>query len=113
MIRKTLILVVLILLLSTTALAKQGTATLYGVVNDAADGSPLVNTLITIIGESTYHSGSTTTDEKGVYFFTQLPADEYIIKAIPQPNGVYKDGTANVFVGEGKEKEVVFTLKKK
>ena len=111
MLRKVFLSFAMLLILATPAMAKDGTATIYGAVND--HGAPLVGALITIIGEATYHSGSTTTNERGVYFFQHLPADEYILRAIPQPAGVYKDGAANVFVGKGKEKEVNFNLKKK
>ncbi|MDC0336515.1 carboxypeptidase-like regulatory domain-containing protein [Pseudodesulfovibrio sp.] len=111
MLKKIILIAMLTLFAATTVLAAEGTSTLYGAVND--NGQPLANSLVTIIGESSYHSGSTTTNERGVYVFDKLPADEYIIRAIPQPAGVYKDGAANVFVGKGKKKEVNFSMEKK
>ena len=111
MIRKTIFAIFMTMFLTIPALAGSGTSTIYGAVND--NGAALIGAKITIIGEATYTSRSTVTNEKGIYFFTKLPADEYIIQAIPMPAGIYKDGSANVFVGKGKEKEVNFSLKKK
>lgn len=110
MIRKTFLLMLLTLLLATPALAEKD-STLYGVVSD--NGAPLMGTVITIIGTASYTSASTTTDENGAYSLGKLPRDEYIVRAIPQPAGIYKDGAANVFLGEGKKKEVNFSMEKK
>ncbi|QJB58272.1 carboxypeptidase-like regulatory domain-containing protein [Pseudodesulfovibrio sp. zrk46] len=99
----------LMMLLATSALA--GSATIYGAVHDK--NTPLTGALVNIEGEATYTSQSTYTNEHGVYFFDKLPADEYIITAIPQPEGVYKDGTHNIFLGKCSRKEVNFSLKKK
>lgn len=110
MLRTSILTLALLLLLATPALA-DGTATLYGAVHD--HNTPLIGAQVTIIGEATYTSRSTQTNENGVYYFDKLPTDEYIISAIPQPAGLYKDGSANVFVGKGKEKEVNFPMVRK
>ena len=100
-----------IMLTAGTALAGSGTSTLFGAVHD--NNTPLIGAEITVIGEATYTSRSTFTNEKGIYMIDKLPADEYIIRAIPQPEGIYKDGSANIFLGKNKEKEVNFPMKKK
>lgn len=111
MLRSILFSICFIITLAPFAMAGSGSSTIFGAVHD--NNTPLIGAEITIIGEATYTSGSTYTNENGVYFFRELPADEYIVRAIPQPVGVYKDGTANVLVEEGKEKEVNFPMKKK
>jgi len=111
MLRKLLLSTCFIAMLAPFAIADSGTSTIYGAVHD--NNTPLVGAEITIIGEATYTRRSTFTNENGVYFINKLPADEYIIRAIPQPEGIYKDGVANTVVKKGKEKEVNFPLKKK
>jgi len=110
MLRKTLFTIIFALLLAVPALAG-GTSIIYGAVND--NGAPLENALVTIIGEATYTSKSVTTDSRGIYVIEGLPADEYIVRALAKPDGIYKPGERNIFLGKGKEKEVNFSMKKR
>lgn len=110
MFRTITVTIALLLFLALPAQAGK-TAILYGVVTD--NGTPLAGTLVNITGEATYTSRAATTNKDGVYVFDTLPADEYLVRVIPQPEGVYKDGEANVFVSGGEEKKVDFTLKRK
>ncbi len=103
--------VLLFLTFSSVAQARSGTATLYGIVDH--NNTPLGNTVVSVIGEATYTSRSAITNENGVYVIEGLLADEYIIHAVPMPEGVYRDGVSNVVVENGKEKEVNFSLQKK
>lgn len=106
-----MILALFMVLLFAAPTQAGNTSAIFGAVK--TDGAPLANVTITIIGEATYHSGSTVTDEKGVYFFTNLPSDEYIVRAIAQPSGVYKPGFHNIILKRNVEKEVNFSLKKR
>jgi hypothetical protein len=95
------------MLFTTPGLAGES-AVIFGSVS--TDGTPLPGALITAIGESTYTSRNVTTDERGIYVIDKLPEDEYMIRALAQPEGVYEPGEANVFVVG--DKEVNFTLEK-
>jgi len=109
MLSKAIFSLTLALFLAVPAMAED-TAIIYGAVS--ANGTPLAATLITAIGEATYTSRNAVTDDRGVYLMENLPRDEYMIRALAQPEGVYAPGEANVFVGEGTKKEVNFSLKK-
>jgi len=111
MLRKIIFTVALVLLFAAPTSAREGTSTLYGVVND--NGQPLVGALVTIIGETSYTNKSVTTNEKGVYILDKLPVDEYIIRALAQPNGIYKPSEKNVFLWRKTTKEVNFSMEKK
>lgn len=111
MFRKMLITVAMILCFATPTQAGEGTSTLYGIVTYNGDVIP--NALITVIGEMTYTSKSVRTNEKGVYIADKLPADEYLIRAIAEPGGVYKPMEKNVFLWRKTTKEVHFKLEKK
>lgn len=111
---KTLLILALLsfMILSTSVYAERtGDHALYGIV--MGDGEPLEGVEIVIIGEMTKTSKSTYTDEHGVYSIPGLPADEYLVRATPQPPGIYTDGKANAFIVLGKDKEVNFSLTKK
>lgn len=107
----TVILFLLIMSIPAGAQQKKGEHTLYGAVK--VEGAPLSGVEIVIIGEATKVSKSTFTDEHGVYSIPGLPVDEYLIRATPQPLGIYTDGEANALILFGKDKEVNFNLRKK
>lgn len=109
MFQKVIIISALVLLLITPAFAA-GSATLYGAVND--NGQALAGAMVTIIGEASYTSKTVATNDQGIYLINNLPADEYIIRVIGSPDGMYKTAEKNVFLGPGKEKEVNFSMKK-
>ncbi len=111
MLRKIILTTALVLVLALPVIAGSGTSIIYGAVND--NGNPLANALITVIGEATYTSQSVTTDERGIYVIEKLPADEYIVRALAKPDGVYKPGEKNIFLGKGKEREVNFSMQKR
>ena len=109
--RKIILSIILVLLLAFPALARTGSATIYGVVN--YNGAPLVGALVTVIGETSYTNKSVSTNGKGVYILDKLPMDEYIIRVLGQPDGVYKPNEKNVFLWHKKTKEVNFSMEKK
>jgi hypothetical protein len=111
MLRKIMIPLFLILFMAAPALARTGNSTLYGVVT--YNGTPLAGALVTIIGETSYTNKSVNTNEKGVYILDNLPTDEYIIRALGQPDGIYKPNEKNVFLWRKKAKEVNFSMEKK
>ena len=96
MLRKTILSLILVLLMAVPALARTGDSTLYGVVS--YNGAPLAGALVTIIGETSYTNKSVNTNERGVYILDKLPMDEYIIRALARPEGIYKPGEKNVFL---------------
>lgn len=109
--RITVFSLVMILLLATTVLAG-GKSSIVGQVR-IPGGEPLAGAEITIIGEATYTNRVAVTDDKGVYYITNLPADEYIIQAIARPSGIYKPGSQNVVLENNTEKEVIIELEKR
>lgn len=109
MFRKTLFCILLLIALSSQAFA-DSSAILYGAVTH--NGQPLPGTLVTVVGEATYTSKTVMTNENGVYVIDKLKADEYIVRALAQPDGVYSPAEQNVFLENGKEKEVNFSMKK-
>ena len=54
-----------------------GPGTVRGVVRDAADGKPLPNALVTLVG----HDRSTITDGRGAYLFLHVAPGEYRVRA--------------------------------
>ena len=112
MLRKTVLSLILVLLLAVPALAaRTGSSTIYGTVN--YNGAPLVGALVTIIGESSYTNKSVNTNDNGVYIIDKLPMDEYIIRVLGQPDGIYKPNEKNAFLWHKKTKEVNFSMEKK
>ncbi|MBI9078896.1 MAG: carboxypeptidase regulatory-like domain-containing protein [Pseudodesulfovibrio sp.] len=110
MLRKTVFTIILVLSLVVPVLAG-GTSIIYGAVD--FNGVPMENALVTVIGEATYTSKSVVTDSRGIYVIEGLSADEYIVRALAKPDGTYKPGEKNIFLGKGKKKEVNFSMKKK
>lgn len=110
MLRKTILSLIMIMLVAVPVFAGKGQSTLYGVVSN--NGAPLEGALVTVIGETSYTNKSVTTNEHGVYIADKLPMDEYIIRVLAQPDGVYKPQEKNVFLWKKKTKEVNFSMEK-
>lgn len=111
MLRRIILTTALTLLLAIPAMAGEGGSTIYGVVT--FDNAPLTGAMVTVIGELSYTQKTVFTNEKGVYIADKLPADEYIVRALGQPDGVYKPYEKNVFLWRKSTKEVNFPMKKR
>ncbi|MDO8743902.1 MAG: carboxypeptidase-like regulatory domain-containing protein, partial [Candidatus Brocadiaceae bacterium] len=78
-----------------------GTGIIYGFVNDE-DEFPLKNVSISLTGTNNY-SESTETDEDGYYFFENLAAGDYALRA---SKSGYQSASVDISLDEGEAYEV-------
>jgi len=94
----TRLLAVVWLMLATAAPAPQAAGQLFGVVKDAG-GRPLAGVAVTLTGAALPQPRSATTDEAGVYRFTQLPPGTY--RAVFTLAGFFPFTQDSIVVGPG------------